>query len=75
MLAKADGKHAGHSESLVAAGTVVAGDILFSGGLRIDGEVRGNVRSLDGHPGSLVIGEKVACMGTSKSAASSSTVW
>ncbi|OHC72227.1 MAG: hypothetical protein A3H93_00505 [Rhodocyclales bacterium RIFCSPLOWO2_02_FULL_63_24] len=58
MPANADEKRPGHSEALIGAGTVVAGDILFSGGLRIDGEVRGNVRSLDGQTGTLVIGEK-----------------
>ncbi|MDP1611773.1 MAG: polymer-forming cytoskeletal protein [Sulfuritalea sp.] len=43
-------------ETLIGAGTVLAGDIVFSGGLRIDGEVKGNVRSRDGMPGTLVIG-------------------
>lgn len=47
-----------HSETLIGAGTVLAGDIVFSGGLRIDGEVRGNVRSLDDLPATLVIGEQ-----------------
>lgn len=46
------------SETLIGAGTVLAGDIVFSGGLRIDGEVRGNVRALDDGSGTLVIGEQ-----------------
>ena len=58
MFAKTDKKHASHTEALIATGTVVAGDILFSGGLRIDGEVIGDVRARDGQPGTLVIGEK-----------------
>lgn len=58
MFAKADAKVAGHTESLVGAGTVVAGDIVFSGGLRIDGEVTGEVRARDGQAGTLVIGEQ-----------------
>lgn len=59
MFAKADPKPAAapRSETLIGAGTVLAGDIVFSGGLRIDGEVRGNVRALDGGAGTLVIGE------------------
>lgn len=59
MFAKADPKPAAapRSETLIGAGTVLAGDIVFSGGLRIDGEVRGNVRALDSLSGTLVIGE------------------
>lgn len=62
MFAKADGKYASHI-GLVSAGTVVAGDIHFSGGLRIDGEVRGDVRALDGRSGTLIIGEKGRVVG------------
>ena len=58
MSAKADKKNVSHAGSLIGAGTVVSGDILFCGDLRIDGEVRGNVRSVDGQPGTFVIGEK-----------------
>jgi cytoskeletal protein CcmA (bactofilin family) len=50
-----DEKHTGHA-NLVAAGMVIAGDIVFSGSLRIDGEVRGNVSAVDGEPATLVIG-------------------
>lgn len=57
MVAKADDKSTGHTESLIAAGTIVAGDIFFTGGLRVDGEVRGNVRCPTGQPGTLVVGE------------------
>lgn len=44
-------------DSLVGAGTTVTGDILFSGGLRIDGEVRGNVRGAEDKPSTLVVSE------------------
>lgn len=59
MSSPADPKPAAlpRSETLIGAGTILAGDIVFSGGLRIDGEVRGNVRALDGLSGTLVIGE------------------
>ncbi|WIM05243.1 MAG: polymer-forming cytoskeletal protein [Candidatus Nitricoxidivorans perseverans] len=44
-------------DSLIGAGTVITGDITYSGGLRVDGEVKGNVRSTDEQPSTLVISE------------------
>lgn len=44
-------------DCLIGAGTTVRGDIQFSGGLRIDGQVVGNVSSLEGQEGTLVISE------------------
>ena len=35
-------------DSLIGATTVIDGDVVFSGGLRIDGQVRGNVVAADG---------------------------
>lgn len=35
-------------DSLIGAGTRVEGNIRFTGGLRIDGEVRGNIESAEG---------------------------
>jgi cytoskeletal protein CcmA (bactofilin family) len=45
-------------DSLIGAGTVVHGDVTFSGGLRIDGHVHGNVIAADGEPGTLVVSEQ-----------------
>lgn len=45
-------------DSLIGEGTVVAGDITFAGGLRIDGRVCGNVRAADDQPTTLVLSEK-----------------
>jgi cytoskeletal protein CcmA (bactofilin family) len=45
-------------DSLIGAGTVVRGDVLFAGGLRIDGKVEGNVATADGQTGTLVISEQ-----------------
>jgi cytoskeletal protein CcmA (bactofilin family) len=45
-------------DSLIGAGTVVDGDVTFTGGLRIDGHVRGNVVAANGEPSTLVIGEQ-----------------
>lgn len=44
-------------DSLVGAGTVIKGDITFSGGLRIDGRVQGNVHAVDDGPTTLVLSE------------------
>jgi cytoskeletal protein CcmA (bactofilin family) len=50
-------------DSLIGAGTIVHGDITFAGGLRIDGEVNGNVVSTNGEPSTLVISEKAQVKG------------
>jgi len=42
-------------DSLIGAGTIIQGDVTFTGGLRIDGRVDGNVISAEGEPGTLVI--------------------
>jgi len=45
-------------DSLIGAGTTVEGDVVFTGGLRIDGMVKGRVATVDGKPGTLVISEQ-----------------
>lgn len=50
-------------ESLIGAGTVISGDIRFSGGLRIDGDVKGNVSAADGQHCTLVISEHASIEG------------
>ena len=47
----------GRIDSLIGAGTRVEGDVSFAGGLRIDGEVKGNVRSIGDQPSTLVVSE------------------
>ena len=44
-------------DSLISAATRVDGDVVFQGGLRIDGHVRGDVVAGEGSAGLLVIGE------------------
>lgn len=44
------------SHTLIAEGTVIKGDITFSGGLHIQGSVLGNIRS-DHESSQLIIGE------------------
>lgn len=45
-------------DSLIGAGTVVEGNVTFTGGLRIDGQVRGDVVAADGDPCTLVISDQ-----------------
>jgi cytoskeletal protein CcmA (bactofilin family) len=44
-------------DSLIGAGTTVAGDVTFAGGLRVDGTVRGQVAAVDGEAATLVLSE------------------
>ncbi len=44
-------------DSLIGAGTVVQGSVMFAGGLRIDGGVDGKVATSNNAPGTLVISE------------------
>lgn len=55
--------------SLIGTGSTIVGDITFSGGLRIDGTVRGAVRCVDGEKaGMLVISELGAVEGEVRAA-------
>ena len=51
--------------SLIGVGTRIDGNVVFSGGLRVDGEVHGNISSCgeNGHKGTLVISEKASVEG------------
>ena len=44
-------------DSLCGSTTRIEGNVFFSGGLRIDGAVRGNVSALPDQPGTLVLSE------------------
>src|SRR6185503_19930338 len=44
-------------DSLIGSGTTIEGDVSFSGGLRIDGHVKGNVKASANKPGTLVVSE------------------
>lgn len=50
-------------DCLIGAGTMIEGNITFSGGLRVDGHVRGNVMAVDGKPGTLVLSEQAQIEG------------
>ncbi len=44
-------------DSLIGGGSVITGDIQFTGGLRIDGTVKGNIKAVGDKPGTLVLSE------------------
>jgi cytoskeletal protein CcmA (bactofilin family) len=45
-------------QSLIGAGTIIVGNISFSGGLRIDGSVQGNIKAVEGSHSMLVVSEQ-----------------
>ncbi len=50
-------------KSLIALGTVITGEVTFVDGLRIDGEVKGNVSAAPGQVSILVISETAVVSG------------
>lgn len=60
---KGNSKPQSRIDCLIGAGTTVEGNIEFTGGLRVDGKVRGNVTAADGKPGTLVLSEQAQIEG------------
>jgi cytoskeletal protein CcmA (bactofilin family) len=50
-------------DSLIGSGTTLEGNITFTGGLRVDGCIHGNVVSAGDQPGMLVISEQAEIVG------------
>ena len=50
-------------DSLIGAGTRIEGSVIFAGGLRVDGEVKGDVRTGEGEAGTLVVSEQARIEG------------
>jgi cytoskeletal protein CcmA (bactofilin family) len=44
-------------DSLIGAGSTITGDVHFTGGLRVDGCVIGNIKAVGEKPGTLVLSE------------------
>ena len=63
MFSKKPSKLHSHIGSLIGVGTQINGDVTFAGGLRIDGEVNGNVGALSAENGTLVLGEQARVEG------------
>ena len=60
---RGEGKPQSRIESLIGSGTRIEGNIRFSGGLRIDGEVKGNVEAVGDSSSILVLSEKASIEG------------
>jgi cytoskeletal protein CcmA (bactofilin family) len=50
-------------KSLIAHGICIEGNLVFTDGLRVDGEVRGNIRANEGSASILVISESAVVTG------------
>src|SRR3990172_7891692 len=58
MFSKKANKPQNRIDSLIGAGTMIEGNVTCSGGLRVDGEVKGNVIAAAGQPSTLVLSEQ-----------------
>ncbi|PKO36178.1 MAG: cell shape determination protein CcmA [Betaproteobacteria bacterium HGW-Betaproteobacteria-6] len=52
---KDESKPLGRIDSLIGAGTCVEGSIHFTGGLRVDGEVKGSILAAEGASSSMLV--------------------
>ena len=57
MFGKRHSKPQSRIDSLIGAETIIEGNLGFSGGLRVDGEINGNVIAKPGKPSTLVLSE------------------
>ena len=58
MFRKKANKPQNRIDSLIGAGTRIEGNVTFAGGLRVDGEIKGNVVSSGDQPSTLVLSEQ-----------------
>jgi len=63
MFRKQPSKPQNRIDSLIGVGTKIEGNINFTGGLRVDGEVVGNVTAVSDEPSTLVLSEKARIEG------------
>jgi|SRR6185437_1719355 cytoskeletal protein CcmA (bactofilin family) len=63
MFGKKTGNPQNQIDSLIGAGTRIDGNISFSGGLRIDGHVRGNITATGDKPSTLVLSDQAIIEG------------
>jgi cytoskeletal protein CcmA (bactofilin family) len=63
MFNKNPSKPQNRIDSLIGVGTRVEGNVNFKGGLRIDGEVLGNVTASPEQPSTLVVSEQARITG------------
>lgn len=58
MFRKQPSKPQNRIDSLIGVGTRIEGNVSFTGGLRVDGEVIGNVTAVTEQPSTLVVSEQ-----------------
>ena len=63
MFGKKSNKPRGDIDTLIGAGTSIQGNIEFSGGLRVDGNVRGDVIAIGENPSTLILSEQATIEG------------
>jgi len=57
MFGRKKGFNAARIDTLIGQGTVIKGDLVFSGGLHVDGTIRGNVTAEEGSTALLILSE------------------
>ena len=57
MFGSGHSKPQNRIDSLIGAGTKIVGDVHFTGGLRVDGEIDGGITATPGKPSTLVLSE------------------
>jgi cytoskeletal protein CcmA (bactofilin family) len=63
MFGKKTGKPQSQIDTLIGANTRIEGNINFSGGLRVDGHIRGNVIASMDKPSTLVLSDQAVVEG------------
>lgn len=58
MFKRSPSKPQNRIDSLIGSTTRIEGNVFFSGGLRVDGAIIGNVAALPDQPGTLVVSEQ-----------------
>lgn len=64
MFKKKHSKPQNRIDTLIGAGTIINGDVHFCGGMRIDGQIDGDVIAEAGKPSTLVLSEKGSVNGS-----------
>jgi cytoskeletal protein CcmA (bactofilin family) len=57
MFGRKKGFNSARIDTLIGQGTVINGDLIFSGGLHVDGRINGNVAAEEGSTALLILSE------------------
>ena len=63
MFGKTQAKPQTRIDSLIGSGTLIEGDLRFTGGLRVDGEIKGHISAASAEPASLIVSEQAVIEG------------